>query len=268
MAAFLGTSFLALALIALALKARNWANIIFREQCTIKTELQELKFNNIKTLDSISRQLVNLNQETVNAASLNALNLNFPVFFGEWSIDTHQCRILVNTILEKRPKCIVELGSGTSTIVIAKVLKLLGLTATFHATIDHEEKYLNITREIAKLNELDSNIHFIHSPLAFNNKHNQLWYSDLIEKIGENKIDLLIIDGPPGPLQKNSRYPAIPELRASLNADTTIILDDANRPDEKNIIDQWLKEFSGFEVEYRQEGHGTAIFRRTRNQDL
>ena len=57
----------------------------------------------------------------------------------------------------------------------------------------------------------------------------------------DREFDLLIVDGPPGSTPQ-SRYPAIPYFRESLADDYAVILDDANRPEEQEILKRWQAE--------------------------
>lgn len=54
---------------------------------------------------------------------------------------------------------------------------------------------------------------------------------------------MLIVDGPPGRVNKDARYPALPLLHERLNPGAHVFLDDATRPDERRILTQWLAEF-------------------------
>jgi len=58
--------------------------------------------------------------------------------------------------------------------------------------------------------------------------------------------DLLIIDGPPNGTQHLARYPALPILFHLLSEDVAVLLDDAFRVDEREIVKLWQKEFGGF----------------------
>lgn len=200
--------------------------------------------------------------EIVNAVSLSQLGQKFPFFFGGWSIDTFLARYLVQHLLEHRPKCIVELGSGSSTILIARILQILGEKETAHIAVDHESKYLGLTRDIAVLNDVASGIEFHHCPLIRYESLNKLWYGGLAENLAGRKIDLLIIDGPPGPLQPMSRYPALPLLIEHLAEHCTIVLDDAIRDEEQEIARRWINENPGFELTISLDGHGLAILKR------
>jgi len=200
--------------------------------------------------------------EIQNTASLTALNLNYPVFLGGWSIDSFFARWLSQFLLENRPQCIVEIGSGSSTTLIARTMELLGENKVAHFSVDHDIKYLEITRNIVKLNKLEDRVTFVHAPLVYYEEIDMLWYESLAKTLVGNKIDLLIVDAPPGQMQPLSRYPAIPLLRPLLNDHCTIVLDDANRDEELQIVENWIKEMPELSLETIKCGHGIAILTR------
>ena len=86
------------------------------------------------------------------------------------------------------------------------------------------------------------------------------WY-ELID-LHKNDIDVLIIDGPPGFLQEQSRYPALPMLHHRLAENCVIFLDDAARDDEQIIVDRWLKEHPEFEAKYIENERGCFQLKR------
>ena len=144
-------------------------------------------------------------------------------------------KLLVDLLEKHQPACIVEAGSGISSIVISEWLKQHAPN-TKHYALDHEEKYARLTRE---------KIHFegtqiIHAPIVTHHLNNQayLWY-DLQQLPKDQKIDFLVIDGPPAPLAKHARYPALPLLTDQLSSNAIILLDDGIRQDEKETVDQW-----------------------------
>ena len=200
--------------------------------------------------------------EIQHSSALNALNFKWPLFLGGWSIDSFMGRFLVQHIIEKRPRTIVELGSGSSTIVISHCLQLLCDDAAVHVAIDHESKYLHRTQEHARLNGLEDRIIFLECPLERYEGFANLWYGGVAEKLKGKRIDLLIVDGPPGPLQSFSRYPAVPLLHELLAPHCTVILDDAARSDEKEIVQRWANEFTDFEMSLYPEGHGISVLSR------
>jgi hypothetical protein len=59
-----------------------------------------------------------------------------------------------------------------------------------------------------------------------------------VERFG--LVDLLLVDGPGF---GDSRYPALPVLRAVLAPGATVLVDDVDRPDEQAVLARWSEEF-------------------------
>lgn len=245
-------------LFAFIVRLRGWIRSMRRDIYDIRDEVRALRKSN----EAIGTAMDNVTAESVNAACINSLGFRFPVFLGGWSMDTFLGRYLIQYLLEHRPKCIVELGSGSSTIIIARTLQILGEKETVHIAVDHETKYLGLTRDAAQLNSVAEGIEFLCCPLEQYESLDKLWYGGLAEKLADCRIDLLIIDGPPGPLQPLSRYPALPILMPFLAEHCTVVLDDAARGDEQEIIRCWQNEFPGFTLDLILEGHGAAVLSR------
>lgn len=86
------------------------------------------------------------------------------------------------------------------------------------------------------------------------------WYA--LRALPAIKIDLLVIDGPPGFLQEQSRYPALPMLADRLAAHCTVFLDDAARDDEQALVQRWLAAYPDFQAEYVDNERGCFILKR------
>lgn len=54
-------------------------------------------------------------------------------------------------------------------------------------------------------------------------------------------VDVLIVDGPPGLTGDWARYPAYPLLREKLRPGAIVLIDDAQRTDERSIVEAWLE---------------------------
>lgn len=156
-----------------------------------------------------------------------------------------------------RPKVIVELGSGSSTKLISAYADKIGLDCQFYS-IEHDQKYLDETasRLVA------GNVNFCHCPLI--NHHldgkNFSWYN--LDAFQPNApIDLLLVDGPPVYLNERARYPALPLLLDRLSDQAIIVLDDAARPDEQQIIRQWMAMDAFTRVDIQAEKGLTILYR-------
>ena len=167
--------------------------------------------------------------------------------------------VLINDLIkENKPKTIIEAGSGVSTLIVAYSLKKYSDGKIF--SLDHEKKYADLTRRGIKKHNLHNYADIIYSPLiSYNNKY--LWYDiNLLPNI-EN-IDLLIIDGPPSKVAKNSRYPAIPILIDILKKDSIILFDDCKRKDEKEVIALIENKYDCFEFKYIENQKGACIIKK------
>lgn len=234
---------------------KRFANLDHKLQAT-----QVLQSRTLSICHQLAEQIPQSTLEIQNSVATTSLDLQYPVFLGEWSVDSFFFRYISQFLIEKKPSCIVELGSGSSTLIIASLLAKLSYGDVKHIAVDHEARYLSLTRNLAIANGLSEGTQYLHRPLSRDNPLGMLWYDDLASHLPDQPIDLLIVDAPPGPIQPLSRYPALPILHEQLSDSCTIILDDANRNDETTIMQKWKEEFPGFSAERVTSGHGLAIF--------
>ena len=215
-----------------------------------------------RQLDALATRIDERALETQNAVALQQLGFRVPVFYGDWSIDAFLGRFLVQHLIEAQPRSILELGSGSSTVLIARCLRILGRSDCLHIAVDHESRFLEITRRNLQLNGLADGVDLWTCPLRSISGTAQIWYGGLAEKLRGKTIDLLIVDGPPGALQAESRFPALPMLLPFLSEACVVVLDDASRPDERTIARRWAEANPQFSLEFLREGHGLAVLRR------
>jgi predicted O-methyltransferase YrrM len=158
---------------------------------------------------------------------------------------------------------IVELGSGVSTVVIARLLRERG--GRLHA-VEHDDAWLAWVSSQLEYEGLTDLVRLVHAPLAADPvAHDGLgWYDrDALDALPAEGIDLLLVDGPPAdqPGTEQARYPALPALADRLGPEATVVLDDASRPGEQSILEAWTNEI-GIRFE-RSELARVAIGRRT-----
>lgn len=205
-------------------------------------------------------------QEIQTLISVSNLGFRYPLFIGGWSIDAATAKYLIDLLLWFRPRTVVELGSGASTLLIARCLETLGEHASEHIAIDHESDYLNRTRLSLEANGLENRVQLWHCPLSKEKTSGLLWYEEVPLRLKERTIDLLLIDGPPSALQDMSRYPALPVLVRNLSKRAIVILDDAKRVNERRVIERWLKEFPEWTVSELGGPHGAVSLTRICNE--
>jgi predicted O-methyltransferase YrrM len=179
-----------------------------------------------------------------------------------WPVSPDFVKILISLVLELKPTCAVELGSGVSTIVSAYCLEKneKGKLLSF----DHDSEYSQKTLKNLKNHGLDSWATVRFSPLE---KHvisgrDYLWYSIPPDNIPES-IDFLVVDGPPVTTENEMiRYPAVPCFFERLSPNAVVLLDDAARPGEAEIVRRWIGECLCFESEYVDTEKGAVILRK------
>lgn len=181
-----------------------------------------------------------------------------------WAAAPDLLKKIAEVILLKKPEFVVETGSGVSTLIIAYCLKKLGKGKVL--SLEHDTKYAEINRNQISFHGLDGIATIVHAPLKEIeiNSRKWLWYNTESFDI-KTPIDVLVIDGPPGYVQKLSRYPAIPILYSRLSHGSKIIVDDGRREDEKTIVTLWEKEFEGLQSEFFETENGAFII--TTNSD-
>jgi len=141
-------------------------------------------------------------------------------------------------ILKEKPCLILETGSGVSTIIIGAALEANNKGKVI--SLDHNEFYSKVTKGNIELNEIADRTEVIYSDLVEYNINGQNWKWYEINPLEfSEKIDMLIIDGPPGSTQPLARYPAVPLLFQYFSDSITILLDDSNRIDESTITQKW-----------------------------
>ena len=217
--------------------------------------------SNEKVLDTVKKQYRHI-ESLFSLFSLLKLNAPLPTIEG-WAILPDELKIIADTIYERQPELVLELGSGVSTIVSAYCLRNLGKGKL--VSFDHDQEFLLKTRKTLEDHDLHDIAKAIYAPLKqINIKGSKmLWYDTRrLHNIG--KIDVLIIDGPPGDIQHYARYPALPLLFDKLSDEAIIILDDGIREDEKEIVRLWLKEFEGLSAVLKHTEKGTYIIRKSK----
>ena len=143
-------------------------------------------------------------------------------------------------IRRQRPKLVMELGSGSSTVLFAAALRANGSGRVI--SIEHDAAHVKHTRALLEQAELSDRVHLVSAPLTeitLNGRTFQ-WYDlgSLLRSLND-RIDVLFVDGPPGKVQSLSRFPALPMLLPHLSPRATVVVDDGAREDEVKMVELW-----------------------------
>lgn len=200
-----------------------------------------------------------------------------PLSFHGWPISPDIGLYIAGLIDANNYDVIIEFGSGTSTVLMAKALiskqrnvQTKALTNTSQSndialqdktftdlparivTFEHNSLYHGKTTQALKDNGVDHLVDLVHAPLVdyqYKDSSQYLYYScneklqELAKIFKGRKANILVlVDGPPGATNKNARFPALPHLINNLPEHSfTIIMDDYNRAEEKEIVGIWSK---------------------------
>ncbi len=155
--------------------------------------------------------------------------------------------VVLNEIALAGRTTILELGSGISTIVIARLLAERGGTLT---SFEHDPRWADTVRSQLELEGLSAVATVEDAPLGphAHSLDGAPWYPLEAVAALPGTIDLLLVDGPPGYGEgmAMSRYPALPALAGRLARAAIVILDDADRDSEQEIVARWSAEVTGW----------------------
>ncbi len=179
-----------------------------------------------------------------------------------WAASPDFMGLVFKYILLNKPAVIMELGSGTSTLYIGHLLKAQQLKASL-LSVDHDPVYAGMTRENIRLAGLGELVRMEDCPIGTVQIRGTDWHWYSLANISVPGLDMLIVDGPIGSLQRKARYPALPLLYEKLNPGATIFLDDYNRPEEQELVADWLREFPGLSLIREMPAEkGAAVLRK------
>lgn len=193
-------------------------------------------------------------------ALLDRLGLPYDALpnLGSWKADTGLLGLVVDHILENRPKLVVEFGTGASTLIIARALQLAGGGNLI--SFEQHADFVDLTRKWLADYGLEADLRAVPlrpSPDGWPG----LWYDH--GPLPAN-IDLMLIDGPPWTIHPFTRGAAA-TLFDRIAPGGTILLDDAARPGERVVARRWKKAWPNFAFRLWKGGtKGTLIGKRLR----
>lgn len=178
----------------------------------------------------------------------------------QWSAAADFLELVSEYCLENKPRVIVECSSGTSSLVLARCCQLNGQGHVY--SLENGELYSQQTQQQLANFALTDYCDVLHAPLIdYSLRGSKFqWYD--FKQLADVKIDMLVIDGPPGFIQKHSRYPALPLLHNRLAENCIVYLDDAARDDEQEIVKRWQNLYPEFDHRYIDNERGCSVLTR------
>ena len=152
-------------------------------------------------------------------------------FYGNtsWTANSEYICLVIGYIINSNNRNIIELGSGLTTIIFSLISKKYKIK--YFAIENNNIYYQHMNRLFDRLNIDKTNIQY--TPLK--NYGDYYWYDIKKLKLVEESLNLVICDGPPQ-TTIGGRFGLV-NLINKLTKNGLIILDDANKDKQKNLLD-------------------------------
>ena len=184
---------------------------------------------------------------------------------SSFSMRAANLEALADILLRHRPRLVVELGSGLSTLLIANRFKTAGNGGRLVA-FEHDERWAELCRYYLLANGLDGIAEIRTVPLT---RRSALgcevpWYDLPTAPSDLDRIDLLVVDGPPAgdPRHAAARAPALEVFYPRLSPEARVFLDDTDRTGERAVVDAWVESFPEFHPRFARTLSGYCVLER------
>lgn len=175
-----------------------------------------------------------------------------------WAASPDLLLTYVEEILAQNPRCVVECGSGLSTVWAAYAVQSLGGSGRVVA-LDHDAEFAEKTRAMLAEHGLSELAEVRHAPLTPVDLPAGSWpWYDTAALKDVQDVGVVLVDGPPKPTAVQARYPAIPVLREQLVPGAVVLVDDTAREDEQAILQRWVAEWPELTCEQLPYEKGAA----------
>lgn len=239
--------------------------VLFAANIAIFIGLKKINSKSYIVISKIQNQIENADKNFDQIESLLWLyhavkpDHPFPRFRG-WAASPDFLRIIIERIREQKIKKILELGSGSSTILLGEFLKRTKSRAKIISIDERKESFIKTSHELKK-RKLNKKVFLYFCPLIqfTKTKNNTKWYS-VPMFVFKSKFDLVIIDGPSTLNDPLSRRLTIDRLKNAVASNCLFIMDDTNRPGEQEILTKWNAERKIKNLEQLPTEKGTALF--------
>lgn len=155
---------------------------------------------------------------------------------------------LANDIVINSRTSILEFGSGISTIIIARLIKMNNLKCAL-ITVDESAEWQEIIKKILKEENLLDYVNFVCAPTVKSSdlEHSFEYYNQAVfEAISNMKFDLVLSDGPSAWQKTNvmSRATNFKFIKNNMADNFTIFVDNSDRLGETELVNRIASEFN------------------------
>lgn len=181
-----------------------------------------------------------------------------------WPISPDFGVLLVGLVEQNNYDAVIEFGSGSSTLLLAKALDRVGrreqCAPASLLSFDHLPEYEEKTKKLLKQAGLMKYTNVVLAPLT-------AWHDESGEQFSYYTCDealraleqrlpdsashlLVVVDGPPAITGRHARYPALQKILSAFNKKYIyhFLMDDYLRTDEQEIVARWLNRLGDLDI--------------------
>lgn len=198
------------------------------------------------------RDLRKISRDSFAFGHLPHLSIGF-VPWSSYALTPRAVLAILNEVAINRASRVIECGIGISTLHLLNPnfghdVQLVGID-------DNLEWIETIRGYLDEMSVDKEKYRLVHAPLVecehkYSESSANIWYGrNRIDDAVTNlfgpsaDVDLLLVDGPKGAVGPHARFPALPCIAKHLASDFSVMLDDALRPDEREISRRWADQF-------------------------
>jgi predicted O-methyltransferase YrrM len=146
---------------------------------------------------------------------------------------------------------VLEIGSGLTTLILGALAGRRGQPVW---TLEHHPEFFRNTE--AKLKRYGvTNVHLTLAPLRDYGDFS--WYDPPLAELPKD-FSLVVADGPPGNV-KGGRFGLLPVLGSHFAPSVVVLLDDAEREQERTVLQKWASEYDLSHELHARDGKAWAI---------
>ncbi|NCA92649.1 hypothetical protein EOM82_05285 [bacterium] len=173
---------------------------------------------------------------------------DIPINPGRWAAGYPFLYVLYRVLNELKPKCILELGLGQSTIMTNKYAAYNNI---IHEVVEHDNIWIEFFNKSYKLEPPSQLTVLKLRETTFFENELIATYDQFASSLINKEFDLIIIDAPFG--NSNNTYSRVDILKLlpeRLSKSFVIIMDDYNRKGEKNTVTKILNILKENKINY------------------
>ena len=165
-----------------------------------------------------------------------------------WHLRADAMKLIAEIVAEVRPRLVLELGSGSSTVLLARQCASLGGDARV-VSVEEKSRFAARTSRLLQHHDLLDRVSLVVSPVVRTRVGSWRGYcyemgTGVAAAMAGGRAEIVLIDGPMSAwtMRGDCRYGTLPLIRRWLAAGAIVLVDDAGRRRERDIIERWAAE--------------------------